>query len=158
MARAARGAAVRSAHGTPDGLRASTRAAPRIRAVKKEAKHYHLDWTLLDDEGIRFENLVACHLLKWCYYVQDTEGFQMELRYFRDVDRREVDFVLLKDGFPLHFIECKKAGREINSALRYLKLRFPDVQATQISLEKDQDLVTKDDIRLCSAHKFLGEF
>ncbi len=132
--------------------------APRIRAVKKEAKHYHLDWTLLDNEGLRFENLVACHLLKWCYFVQDTEGFQMELRYFRDVDRREVDFVLLKDGHPLHFIECKKAGREINPALRYLKRHFPDVQASQISLEKDQDLVTKDDIRLCSAHKFLGEF
>ncbi len=132
--------------------------APRIRAVKKEAKHYHLDWTLLDDEGLRFENLVACHLLKWCYFVQDTEGFQMELRYFRDVDRREVDFVLLKDGHPLHFIECKKAGKEVNLALRYLKHRFPEVQASQISLDKDLDLLTKDDIRLCSAHKFLGKF
>lgn len=132
--------------------------APRIRAVKKEAKHYHLDWTLLDDEGLRFENLVACHLLKWCYFVQDTEGFRMELRYFRDVDRREVDFVILKDGYPFHFIECKKAGREINPALRYLKRRFLDVQASQISLEKDQDLLTKDDIRLCSAHKFLSKF
>lgn len=132
--------------------------APRIRAVKKEAKHYHLDWTLLDDEGLRFENLVACHLLKWCYFVQDTEGFPMELRYFRDVDKREVDFVLLRDGQPIHFIECKKTGREINPALRYLKRRFPDVQATQISLDKDLDLITKDDIRLCSAHKFLADF
>ena len=38
--------------------------APKIRAVKKEAKHYHLDWTLIPDTGARFENLVACHLLK----------------------------------------------------------------------------------------------
>lgn len=132
--------------------------APRIRAVKKEAKHYHLDWNLIEDEGLRFENLVACHLLKWCYYIQDTEGFFMELRYFRDVDKREVDFVLLKDRKPIHFIECKKAGKEINPALRYLKRRFPDVQATQISLEKDIDLITKDDIRLCSAYIFLSEF
>jgi predicted AAA+ superfamily ATPase len=132
--------------------------APRIRAVKKEAKHYHLDWTLLDDEGLRFENLVACHLLKWCYFIQDTEGFLMELRYFRDVDKREVDFVLLRDSQPIHFIECKKTRREINPALRYLKRRFPDVQATQISLDKDLDLITKDNIRLCSAHKFLADF
>lgn len=132
--------------------------APRIRAVKKEAKHYHLDWTLPDDEGLRFENLVACHLLKWCYFVQDTQALPMELRYFRDVDRREVDFVILKDDRPTHFIECKKAGREINPALRYLKRRFPDVQATQISLDKDLDLVTKDDIHLCSAHTFLKKF
>jgi len=82
--------------------------------------------------------------------------FHMDLRYFRDVDRREVDFVILKDGQPTHFIECKKAGRVINSALRYLKRRFPDVKTAQISLDKDLDLVTKDDIRLCSAHKFLA--
>ena len=82
----------------------------------------------------------------------------MELRYFRDVDKREVDFVILKDGQPVHFIECKKSGREINPALRYLKLRFPDVHATQISLDKDLDLVTKDDIHLCSAYKFLVDF
>ena len=48
--------------------------APKIRAVKKEAKHYHLDWTVVSDPGTRFENMVACHLLKWCCYQQDTEG------------------------------------------------------------------------------------
>jgi len=31
--------------------------APKIRAVKKEAKHYHLDWTVVADTGFRFENL-----------------------------------------------------------------------------------------------------
>ncbi|HHF51727.1 MAG TPA: ATP-binding protein, partial [Candidatus Aminicenantes bacterium] len=74
--------------------------APKIRAVKKEAKHYHMDWNLIEDEGSRFENMVACHLLKWCYFIQDTQGFNMELRYFRDVDKREVDFVIIKDRKP----------------------------------------------------------
>ncbi len=41
--------------------------APTIRAVKKEAKHYHYDWTQIANEGFRFECLVACHLLKWCH-------------------------------------------------------------------------------------------
>lgn len=132
--------------------------APRIRAVKKEAKHYHLDWTLVADEGIRFENLVACHLLKWCHFIQDTQGVHLELRYFRDVDRREVDFVILENARPIQFIESKIAGKEINPALRYLKQRFPDAQATQISLEKDLDVVTKDGIRICPAHQFLMDF
>ena len=132
--------------------------APRLRAVKKERKHYHLDWTLVENEGHRFENLVACHLLKWCSFVQDTQGLSMELRYFRDVDRREVDFVILEENRPIHFIECKLSGRSINTALLYLKRRFPEVNATQISLEKDTDLMTKDGIRLCSAHKFLKGF
>ena len=132
--------------------------APRLRAVKKEAKHYHLDWTLIKEEGYRFENMVACHLLKWCRFVEDTEGYDMELRYFRDVDRREVDFVLVKDGKPIHFVECKVKAKEAGRALRYLKERFPDVPAVQISMEGRQDVMTKEGIRLCPAHVFLAEF
>lgn len=48
--------------------------ARRIRAVKKEAKHYHLDWSVISDTGSRFENLVVFHLLKWVFFLQDTEG------------------------------------------------------------------------------------
>ena len=129
--------------------------APKIRAVKKEAKHYHLDWTVISDQGLRFENLVACHLLKWCFYRQDTAGHDTELRYFRDVDKREVDFVIVENRHPIHFIECKTKVKEASSALRYLKIRFPSVTATQLVLEADMDLVTKDGIRVCSAHRFL---
>ena len=61
--------------------------APKIRAVKKEAKHYHLDWTVVKDIGARFENLTACHLLKWCHFMEDTAGRGVELRYFRDIHK-----------------------------------------------------------------------
>ena len=74
--------------------------APSIRAVKKEAKHYHMDWTVVADMAARFENLVACHLLKWVFYQQDVEGRDAELRYFRDIDKREVDFVLMDGKTP----------------------------------------------------------
>jgi uncharacterized protein len=131
--------------------------APKIRAVKKEAKHYHLDWTVVKEKGYRFENLVACHLLKWCFFLQDTQGRDTELRYFRDVDKREVDFVLIEDENPIHFIECKLSGKSLSPSLRFLKVRFPSVKATQITLEKDVDLMTKEGIRICSAHKFLAD-
>jgi uncharacterized protein len=132
--------------------------APQIRAVKKEAKHYHLDWTLVKDMGLRFENLIACHLLKWCFFLQDTAGRDIELRYFRDVDRREVDFVVVEDRQPLHFIECKISGKSVSRSLQYLKVRFPAVSATQVLLEKDIDVVTKEGIRVCSANNFLASF
>ena len=89
--------------------------------------------------------------------MQDTEGRDIELRYFRDVDRREVDFVIVEDGDPVHFIECKKSGKNISRPLNYLKVRFPSVQATQVSLEDDIDLMTKEGIRLCSAHLFFSD-
>jgi predicted AAA+ superfamily ATPase len=58
---------------------------------------YLWDWSDVSSAGARFENLVACHLLKYCHYIEDTEGERMELRYLRDVDEREVDFVVMKN-------------------------------------------------------------
>ena len=67
--------------------------------------------------------------------------------------------MIVEDGDPLHFVECKKkSDRNISRPLNYLKIRFPSVQATQVSLEDDIDLITKEGIRICSAHLFLSEF
>ena len=129
--------------------------SPAIRAVKKEAKHYHADWTVVKDPGARLENMVACHLLKWCHFLQDSEGRDMELRYFRDVDRREVDFVILEEGKPVRFIECKKSRRHNNRALKYLKERFPRAEALQIDMSSRDDILDKHNLRTMPATKFL---
>ena len=129
--------------------------APRIRAVKKERKHYHFDWSVVRDEGARFENLVACHLLKWVHFEQDANGRELELRYFRDVDRREVDFVVTDDRQPFLFVECELADREIDRGLRYLKARFPAADAFQIACSGRRDYVTPDGIRAMPAVDFL---
>ncbi|MBM4340433.1 MAG: ATP-binding protein [Deltaproteobacteria bacterium] len=131
--------------------------ASKIRAVKKEAKHYHLDWTVVSDMGLRFENLVACHLLKWIFFLQDTEGRDIELRYFRDMDKREVDFVIVEESVPTQFIECKSSGKTPSPSLRYLKARFPSVQAIQLVLDEDMDIITKEGIRICSPHLYLKD-
>lgn len=132
--------------------------SPSIRAVKKEAKHYHFDWTLIEDSGSRFENLVACHLLKWCHFCEDTEGWVQELRYFRDTDKREVDFVILRDRKPILFVECKLSDTKVSDSLRYLKAKFPKVQAVQVVYHTDQDVIDKNGIRIVTAAKFLNEF
>lgn len=129
----------------------------KIRAVKKASKHYHFDWTVIEDEGARFENLVACHLLKWVNFNQDYEGKNVELRYFRDVQRREVDFVVTENEKPIQFIECKLRGREISPALRYLKEHYPNAYAAQISFYRTDDFVTKGGIHVCPAEKYLYE-
>lgn len=128
--------------------------APKIRAVKKEQKHYHYDWTLISDPGIRFENLVAVHLLKWVHFLEDTQGRDIELRYFRDIDGREVDFVVVEDGVPTHFIECKLSDEPISRGLYYLKERFPQVEAWQLAFNGKKDY-EKDGIRVCPAVLFL---
>jgi hypothetical protein len=62
---------------------------------------------------------------------------------------------VVEDSVPVHFIECKSSGRVQSPSLRYLKIRFPAVPATQVTLDEDVDLITKDGIRICSAHLFL---
>jgi predicted AAA+ superfamily ATPase len=49
----------------------------------------------------------------------------MELRYLRDTDKREIDFVVLKDAKPLFAVECKSGEKAIGSALRYFSERTP---------------------------------
>lgn len=130
--------------------------APRIRAVKRERKHYHFDWSLVREAGPRFENLVACHLLKWVHFQQDTRGRDLELRFFRDVDGREVDFVVTEELRPMLFVECKLADRDIDPALRYLKARFPAAEAVQIALAGHRDYRTPEGVRAQPAVRFLS--
>jgi hypothetical protein len=136
-------------------FRLSPFGAPKIRAVRKEQKHYHFDWTLVKEKGIRFENLVAVHLLKWIHFEEDSKGRGMELRYFRDVDGREVDFVVLEDGNPIQFIECKWNDRPVSHGLKYLKLRFPRCEAWQIAAQGKEDYLSSENIRVCPAPLFL---
>ncbi|HED38764.1 MAG TPA: DUF4143 domain-containing protein [Ignavibacteria bacterium] len=131
---------------------------PKIRAVKKESKHYHFDWTLIEDEGIRFENLIAVHLLKWVHFQEDYEGLKTELRFFRNREGKEVDFVITRNGMPTMFIECKLRNRKPSVTLLYLKKHFPGSKAIQVSFYGVEDITTKDGIRLVSASKFLMEF
>ena len=97
--------------------------APKIRAVKKEQKLYLWDWSMTPEGGPRFENLVASQLLKYCHFVEDTEGYAMELRFLRDTDRREVDFVVLRDRKPQFAVECKTGERGVSPAVRYFSER-----------------------------------
>lgn len=123
----------------------------KLRAVKKEQKHYHLDWSVVPSGGPRFENLVAAHLLKWVHFQQDTGGRDVELRYFRDVDGREVDFVIVENRRPLRFVECKWDDTAVDRGLHYLRARFPECEAFQVSAVGRKDYVTPDGIRVCPA-------
>jgi len=130
--------------------------APRIRAVKKEQKHYHFDWSVVPSDAARFENLVACHLLKWVHFEQDARGRDVDLRYFRDTDGREVDFVIVDRRRPVRLIECKWADVSVDRSLRYLKAKFPAAEAWQISATGGRDYQTDEGIRVAPALTLLN--
>lgn len=138
-------------------FRLSPFGSPTVRAIKKAQKHYHFDWSLVQDPAASFENLVACHLLKHVHFQQDALGHDLDLRYFRDNDGREVDFVVTDRGKPSVLVECKWGDAPLDKPLRYLKAKFPKAQAWQVSATGARDFTTPEGIRVCPALSFLKD-
>ncbi len=112
-------------------VRPYSRSLPR--AILKPPKVFFFDNAdVIGDEGARFENLVATHLLKRLHYLEDREGHRCELHYLRDKEGREIDFVILKDGAVQELIEVKFAEENISRSLRYYVERLRPPKATQI--------------------------
>jgi predicted AAA+ superfamily ATPase len=111
--------------------------SPKIRAVKKEQKCYLWDWSTIELPGPRFENMVALQLLKYCHYIEDTEGYDMELRYIRDTDKREVDFVVIKDKKPLFAVEAKLKDENLSPHIKYFAERTSIPEFFQVHLGKE---------------------
>ncbi|HPI41563.1 MAG TPA: AAA family ATPase [Pseudobdellovibrionaceae bacterium] len=110
--------------------------APKIRAIKKANKLYLWDWAEVESGGARFENMVASHLLKYCHFLEDTEGHKMELRYLRDIDGREIDFVVIKNKKAIFAVECKTGDKNISSHIQYFKDRVNIPAFYQVHLGK----------------------
>ena len=136
-------------------FRVSPYGPPRIRAVKKEQKLYLWDWSMVFEEGPRFENFIASHLLKYCHFVEDTEGYDMELRFLRDTDKREVDFVVLKQKRPLFAVECKTGEKSVNPSVFYFMERTGIPKFYQVHRGKRD--YEKNGVRVLPVHTFCKE-
>ncbi len=131
-------------------------ASRSSRAVQKETKHYHFDWSIIPEPGAKFENLVACHLLKWTHWRYDAFGEDFALHYYRDRDGREVDFVITDSREPRLLVECKMSDDNPSRGLKYLSRKFPAAEAWQISAKGRKQYRTTDGIRLTPAEVFLS--
>lgn len=130
---------------------------PRIRAVKKEKKLYFWNWAFVEDEGARWENLVAGHLLKYCDYLKDVHGEKTELRFLRDIDGREIDFVILKNNQPIMAIECKTGEKSASKWANYFRQRTKIPEFYQVHRgQRDFGTSTKD-IRVMPFKTFCKE-
>jgi predicted AAA+ superfamily ATPase len=84
------------------------------RSLRKEGKIYLYDWTEIEAKGPRFENLIACHLLKACHFWTDTGFGEFELFYLRNKEKEEIDFLVVRDHKPWLAFEAKYSETEIN--------------------------------------------
>lgn len=104
------------------------------RSLRKDKKYFFYDCSLAGAPGGRFENLTAMTLLKFCHFNEDTRGGTWRLYYFRDKQKREVDFVVERNGSPYWVIEAKARLDSFNKGILYLKEKLPTASFFQISL------------------------
>ncbi len=126
----------------------------KIRSIKKEPKLYLWDWSEIADEGKRFENLIGLHLFKFVSFLEDYEGYKAELFYLRNVDKKEVDFLIAVDRKPWFSVEVKFNDTSISPNLYYFKDRLKIPYNYQIVRTVGVDY-SKGNIRVISADKFL---
>lgn len=106
------------------------------RATLQSPKVYFYDTGLVQgDEGLRFENLVACHLLKQVQWQQDSRGADVALHYIRTKDEAEVDFALSDGDTLTDLVECKLSDAKPHRALQRFAQQWPQARATQLVRE-----------------------
>src|SRR5215472_4267070 len=94
------------------------------KALRKEPKWFQRDWSGLANEGARAETFVACHLLKAVEGWTDLGFGGFELRYLRDKQKREVDFLVLKDRKPWFMVEVKLNETSLSPSLAHFQTQI----------------------------------
>ncbi len=102
----------------------------------KQPKVYLWDWSMVADIGARNENFVASHLLKAAQFWTDSGFGDYGLYYLRDKSKREVDFLLTKNGKPWFLVEVKTSDKGISPSLYYFQKETKAEHAFQVSFER----------------------
>ena len=126
------------------------------RSIKKESKVYFYDYSDIQDNGAKFENMIASHLIKHVNYLEDTKGKKLQLFTLRDKEKREVDFVITENNKPIQLIEAKLSDSNASKSLFYYSEKFKDAESIQVvkNLERNK---TVSNINIRKAETFLME-
>lgn len=106
------------------------------KSLRKQPKLYLWDWSLVPSEGARRENFVASHLLKAVHWWTDVGLGEFGLFHLRDKTKREVDFLVTRDGRPWFIAEVKASeGRGLSPALAYYQKMTGCSHAFQVAVD-----------------------
>lgn len=86
------------------------------KAISKEQKFYFFDWTMVDNPGARFENAVAVSLLRAVNRWNELGLGEFDVRYIRNLQKQEVDFLLTEGKKPIALFEAKSGDTSLSAA------------------------------------------
>ena len=107
------------------------------RSIKKQGKLYLWNWAEIECEAHRYENMIAGHFLKACHFWQDSGEGKFDLHYLRDKSKREVDFLIVKNGKPWLLAECKLNDAQPSESLYYYAKQLNVPIALQITHKRN---------------------
>jgi predicted AAA+ superfamily ATPase len=133
-------------------------AGRMARTLRREEKVYLFDFTVIENSGGRFENLVALHLRKLCDAWTDWGYGDFALHYVRDREKREVDFLITENQKPYALVEAKLTGEEIDPNLKYFHDRLRPAYSVQVvrAPHKNKGLFASDGVFRIPATHFLS--
>jgi predicted AAA+ superfamily ATPase len=102
------------------------------RAIQKAVKVYLFDWSEVPGEPARFENTVALHLHKAVSLWNARGEAKTAVRYLRDREKREVDFVITEKNKPVCLVECKLSETTVAAQLLQFQEKLGVPVAVQV--------------------------
>lgn len=126
------------------------------KAVLKEPKVYFFDnGRVIENRAARLENMVACALLKRNQFLEDTQGERMQLHYVRDREKREVDFLTLRERSPEWLVEVNSSDAAPSPALARFKDMLCPSASFQVldALDRRQE---RNDMKIVPASEWLA--
>ncbi len=102
------------------------------RSLIKAPKIYLWDWSVIDNDGMKFENFVASHLLKFINFWSEQGYEKFELYYLRDLDNHEVDFLIVKNQEPWLMVEAKSKDQHISKNIYCFQQQLQPMWVLQV--------------------------
>ena len=131
------------------------------RSLIKEPKLFLCDWAVVDDPGAKAENFIAVHLQKAVHFWTDSGFGEYGLYYIRTREKKEVDFVITKNGKVWFLVEVKQSNhKKISPHLVEFHKKTDAAHAFQVVLDRpyvNQDCFTRHEPVIVPARTFLSQ-
>ena len=130
------------------------------RAILKERKIYLFDFAEIEQEGAKFENMVALELKKAITNWTDRGLGYFSLHFLKNKDGEEVDFLIAESNKPKLLIEAKKSDDKPSVALKKFQtaLNIPAIQLINKNDNSFKILTNKKNkILITPAHLWLSK-
>lgn len=128
-----------------------------VGGIKKAPKIYFYDYCRVENESARLENLVALSLLKEIQNRMDIKGEKFELRFLKNKQNREIDFLITKNNQPFAMIEVKQSEAEPNENFYLFDKYLPGLKKIQLVKNLKEERLTRKNILITPMSQWLSK-